>query len=49
LLAEAQRRTMQIFEVLPLHRQMITWAARRNVTPVVTPDNAPRAHWIRID
>jgi len=49
LLADAQRRAMQLFVVLPLHRQMITWASRRNVTPVVTPDNAPRVQWMKVD
>jgi len=49
LIADAQRRTQSRFYVLPIHRQMITWAARRNVTPVVMPDNAVRGHWIRVD
>jgi peptide/nickel transport system substrate-binding protein len=48
LLADAQRRTLARHYVLPIHRQMITWAARSNVTPVVMPDNAVRAQWIRI-
>lgn len=48
-LAQAQRLVAAQALVLPLHRQMITWAARRDVTPVVMPDNAPRAQWIRID
>jgi hypothetical protein len=37
------------YYVLPIHRQMITWAARRNVTPVVMPDNAVRGQWITIE
>jgi peptide/nickel transport system substrate-binding protein len=49
LIADAQRRAQSRYVVLPIHRQMITWAARRNVTPVVMPDNAVRAHWVRID
>ncbi len=49
LIADAQRRTQSQFYVLPIHRQMITWAARRHVTPVVMPDNAVRGHWVRID
>ena len=47
LIADAQRRVQSRYYVLPIHRQMITWAARRNVTPVVMPDNAVRGHWIR--
>jgi len=49
LIADAQRRVHARHAVLPIHRQMITWAARRAVTPVVMPDNAVRAQWVRID
>ena len=49
LIADAQRLTQSQFYVLPIHRQMITWAARRNVTPVVMPDNAVRGQWIRAE
>lgn len=49
LIGQAQRRAHELFVVLPLHRQMITWASRRQVTPVVMPDNAVRGHWIRFD
>ena len=49
LIAQAQRRVQSQHYVVPLHRQMITWAARRNVTPVVMPDNAVRANWVRIE
>lgn len=49
LIADAQRRAQALHVVLPLHRQMITWASRRNVTPVVVPDNAVRVNWIRFD
>jgi peptide/nickel transport system substrate-binding protein len=49
LIAEAQRRVQSLHVVLPIHRQMITWAARRNVTPVVMPDNGVRGQWIRMD
>jgi len=49
LIAEAQRRVQAQHVVLPIHRQMITWASRRHVSPVVMPDNAVRAHWIRIE
>ncbi len=49
LIGDAQRRVMQQFYLLPLHRQMITWVGRRNVAPVVMPDNGVRAQWMRID
>ncbi|MFI4928683.1 MAG: ABC transporter substrate-binding protein [Burkholderiales bacterium] len=49
LIADAQRRVLSRYYVLPIHRQMITWAARRNVTPVVMPDNAVRGQWITIE
>ncbi len=49
LLADAQRRTAEQVYFVPLHRQTLTWAARRNVTPVVTPDNAPRMTLFRVD
>ena len=49
LIAQAQRQAQSRYVVLPLHRQMITWASRRNVTPVVMPDNAVRAQWIRFE
>jgi peptide/nickel transport system substrate-binding protein len=49
LIADAQRHAQARHVVLPIHRQMITWVSRRNVTPVVMPDNAVRAHWVRID
>ena len=49
LIAQAQRQTQARHYVLPIHRQMITWAARRNVTPVVMPDNAVRGQWIRME
>jgi peptide/nickel transport system substrate-binding protein len=34
---------------VPLHRQMIPWAMRSNVTVVHRPDNAPAMEWIKID
>lgn len=48
-IAQAQRRVREQHFVVPLHRQMITWAARRNVTAVVMPDAAVRLNWVRID
>jgi len=49
LLAQAQRHAQANHIVLPIHRQMITWAARRNITTVVMPDNAVRVHWVQVD
>jgi peptide/nickel transport system substrate-binding protein len=49
LLAASLRRLHDRFYALPLHRQMVTWAARRGVTPIVMPDNGVRLHWIRVD
>ena len=49
LIGDAQRRVMQQYYLLPLHRQMITWVGRRNVAPVVMPDNGVRAQWMRIE
>jgi peptide/nickel transport system substrate-binding protein len=34
---------------VPLHRQMIPWAMRSNVTVVHRPDNAPGLEWITVD
>ncbi|MBL8340945.1 MAG: ABC transporter substrate-binding protein [Rubrivivax sp.] len=49
LIARVQRRVHEQQFLLPLHRQMITWAARRNVSAVVMPDAAVRVQWVRID
>jgi peptide/nickel transport system substrate-binding protein len=48
-IARAQRRVREQHLLLPLHRQMITWAARRNVSAVVMPDAAVRVHWVRLE
>lgn len=32
--------------VIPLHRQMIPWASRKNVTIVHRPNNLPDLHWV---
>jgi peptide/nickel transport system substrate-binding protein len=49
LLAEAQRHVQRLHYVLPIHRQMITWAVRSNVQVTVMPDNGLRAQWVRIE
>ena len=41
---DALRRTQRQFYYLPPHRQMLTWASRANVRPVVMPDNVVRVH-----
>ena len=34
--------------VIPLHRQVIPWASRRNVTVLHRPNNLPDLHWVVI-
>ncbi|WP_457425863.1 ABC transporter substrate-binding protein [Roseateles sp. P5_E7] len=34
--------------IIPLHRQVIPWAARANVTPVHRPDNFVELSWVQI-
>ena len=34
--------------VIPLHRQVIPWASRKNVTVIHRPNNLPDLHWIKI-
>jgi peptide/nickel transport system substrate-binding protein len=36
------------FHVLPLHRQMIPWAARSNISVVHRPDNWFELSWVQI-
>ena len=42
-------RKNQNFYYLPVHRQMLTWASRANVRPVIAPSNAVNVRWIEID
>ena len=49
VIAEVLRRTHSQYYYLPIHRQMLTWASRTNVRPVVMPDNAVRLQWIEVD
>ncbi len=49
MMLEAFQRVRDNIYVLPLHRQMIPWAARSNVKLVHRPDNVVEALWIRID
>jgi peptide/nickel transport system substrate-binding protein len=48
MLEAFQRVRSQVYTV-PLHRQMIPWAARSNVTVHHRPDNFVEAIWVRID
>lgn len=49
LLLEAFRRVRANVYVIPLHRQMIPWAMRRNVTAVHRADNFLEALWARVE
>jgi peptide/nickel transport system substrate-binding protein len=49
LMLQAFRRVRESVLVIPLHRQMIPWAARSNVRLVHRPDNVVEALWVRID
>ena len=49
LITDALTRTFEQFYYLPLHRQMLTWASRSNVHPVIAPSNLVNVHWIQID
>jgi peptide/nickel transport system substrate-binding protein len=49
LMLEALQIVRQSIYVLPLHRQVIPWAARANVKVVHRPDNVVEALWVRID
>lgn len=37
------------FRHIVLHRQKLSWVAKKNVIPVLTPDNNVRVQWIRIE
>ena len=45
---EALQKTREAIYVLPLHRQVIPWATRANVTTQHTPHNVVEAIWTRI-
>ena len=49
LVADALTRTFENFYYLPIHRQMLTWASRANVRPVIAPSNLVNVRWIEID
>jgi peptide/nickel transport system substrate-binding protein len=49
LLREAQQQIADQHYLLPIHRQMLAWAARRGVHVVMTPDDLVRVDRIHID
>jgi peptide/nickel transport system substrate-binding protein len=49
MMLEAFKRVRENVYTIPLHRQMIPWAARSNVHVVHRADNVVEAIWIRID
>ena len=49
LIHQAFRRVRENVYTIPLHRQVIPWAARAGVHPVHRPDNVVEAAWVRID
>ena len=49
MMLEAFRRVREAIYTIPLHRQMIPWAARSNVKVVHRPDNVVEALWVRIE
>jgi peptide/nickel transport system substrate-binding protein len=46
---EAFQRVRQDILTIPLHRQMIPWAARANVKVVHRPDNVVEAAWVKVE
>jgi peptide/nickel transport system substrate-binding protein len=49
LILEAFQRARDNVYLIPLHRQVIPWAARANVKAVHRPDNVVEPLWVRID
>jgi len=49
LIHEAFRRVRENVYTIPLHRQVIPWAARSSVHPVHRADNVVESAWVRID
>lgn len=48
LMVEALQRTRQQIHTIPLHRQIIPWAMRSNVTVVHRADNVMQVAWVRV-
>lgn len=49
MMVEALQRTRQQVYAIPLHRQVIPWAAHANVKAFHRPDNVVEALWTRVD
>ncbi len=49
MMLEAFQRVRENVYTIPLHRQMIPWAARAGITAVHRPDNVIEPLWIRVD
>jgi len=49
LLVDAMAMQAEAHHYIVLHRQKLTWVARRNVVPVLLPSNIVRVEWIRMD
>jgi peptide/nickel transport system substrate-binding protein len=49
VIAGALERAYAQFHYLPIHRQMLTWASRTDVHPVIAPSNQVNVRWIEID
>ena len=49
LIVDALALQTKEFRHIVLHRQVLTWVAKNNVVPVLTPDNNVRVQWIRVE
>ena len=49
MMLQALQRVREMVYTIPLHRQMIPWAARAGVKVVHRPDNVLEALWVRMD
>ena len=49
MMQQALQRVRENVYTIPLHRQMIPWAARSTVKVVHRPDNVVEALWVRVD
>ena len=49
MMVEALQRARQSIYTIPLHRQVIPWAARANVKAFHRPDNVVEPLWTRVD
>ena len=49
LIVDALALQTREFRHIVLHRQVLTWVAKKNVVPVLTPNNIVRVEWIRVE